>query len=102
MNRSILFAALALAAPTLLLPASLRASDRALPMHFELRVQGPAEACGKSCKRFVAASGAITADTSRDFLLFTQSHDVNGATVVLDSDGGSVHGAIALGRELRN
>ena len=71
-------------------------------MHFELRVQGPAETCGRSCKSFIAASGAITADTPRHFLVFAQSHDVTGATVVIDSDGGSVHGAIALGREIRN
>jgi len=101
MNRSFSVAALALAAPLALLPGSLRASDRALPMRFELRVQGPAEVCGKNCKTFVAASGAITADTPRHFLLFAQNHDVDGATVVLNSDGGSVHGAIALGRELR-
>ena len=101
MNRSVSVAALALAAPLALLPGSLRASDRALPMRFELRVQGPAEVCGKNCKTFVAASGAITADTPRHFLLFAQNHDVDGATVVLNSDGGSVHGAIALGRELR-
>jgi len=101
MNRSFSVAALALAAPLALLPASLRASDRSLPMRFELRVQGPAEVCGKNCKTFVAASGAITADTPRHFLLFAQNHDVDGATVVLNSDGGSVHGAIALGRELR-
>jgi len=101
MNRSFSVAALALAAPLVLLPGSLRASDRALPMRFELRVQGPAEVCGKTCKTFVAASGAITADTPRHFLLFAQNHDVDGATVVLNSDGGSVHGAIALGRELR-
>jgi hypothetical protein len=102
MNRSILMAALAFAAPTLLLPAALHASDRALPMHFDLRLQGPADVCGKNCKTFIAAVGAITADTPRHFLLFAQNHDVSGATVVLDSDGGSVHGAIALGRELRN
>ena len=101
MNRSFSVAALALAAPLALSPGSLRASDRALPMRFELRVQGPAEVCGKNCKTFVAASGAITADTPRHFLLFAQNHDVDGATVVLNSDGGSVHGAIALGRELR-
>jgi len=101
MNRSFSVAALALAAPLILLPGSLRASDRALPMRFEFRVQGPAEDCGKNCKTFVAASGAITADTPRHFLLFAQNHDVDGATVVLNSDGGSVHGAIALGRELR-
>jgi hypothetical protein len=70
-------------------------------MRFEMRVQGPAEACGTNCRTFIAASGAITADTPRHFLLFTQNHDVTGATVVLNSDGGSVHGAIALGRELR-
>jgi hypothetical protein len=101
MSRSVSIAALALAAPLALLPASLRASDRALPMHFEMRVQGPAEICGTNCRTFIAASGAITADTPRHFLLFAQSHDVAGATVVLNSDGGSVHGAIALGREVR-
>jgi len=102
MNRSVVLAALALAVPLSLLPGSLRASDRTLPMRFELRVQGPAEACGKNCKTFISASGAITADTPRHFIVFAQNHDVSGATVVLNSDGGSVHGAIALGRELRN
>jgi hypothetical protein len=101
MNRSILIAALALAAPTFLMSAALGAPDRALPMRFELRVQGPAQACGNDCRTFVAASGAITADTPRNFILFAQNHDLSGATVVLNSDGGSVHGAIALGRELR-
>ncbi len=33
--------------------------------------------------------------------MFAQGHDLAGATVVLDSDGGSVLGAIALGREIR-
>ena len=101
MSRSTLIAALALAALPLLLPRALHASERALPMRFELRVQGPAETCGGDCKVFVAASGAITADTPRHFLLFAQSHDLGRATVVLNSDGGSVHGAIALGREIR-
>ena len=101
MGRSFSFAALALAAPTAAVAGASRASDRALPMHFELRMQGPAETCGSNCKTFIAAIGAITADTPRDFALFAQSHDLGGATVVLDSDGGSVHGAIALGREIR-
>lgn len=102
MSRSRLLAiALALAGPLLLLPASLRASDRALPMHFELRVQGPAEVCGANCKVFISASGAITADTPRQFLMFAQGHDLTGATIAIDSDGGSVLGAIALGREVR-
>ena len=102
MGRSHLLAiALALAGPLLLLPASLRASDRALPMHFELRVQGPADVCGANCKVFISASGAITADTPRQFLMFAQGHDLTGATIAIDSDGGSVLGAIALGREVR-
>jgi len=101
MNRSSLIAALALAASSFLLPSALHATDRALPMRFELRVEGPSETCGDNCKAFIAASGAITADTPRHFMLFAQKHDLGGATVVLNSDGGSVHGAIALGRELR-
>ena len=93
--------ALALTAPILLLPAPLRASDRTLPMQFALRLEGPATACGTHCRLFVAASGAITADTPRDFQNFAQGRDLAGATVVLDSDGGSVHGAIKLGRQIR-
>jgi len=102
MSRSISPAfALALAAPLLLSPASLRASDRTLPMQFGLRVQGPADACGTNCKVFISASGAITADTPHQFLVFAHSHDLTGATMAIDSDGGSVLGAIALGREVR-
>jgi hypothetical protein len=102
MSRSRLLAiVLALAGPLLLLPASLRASDRALPMLFELRVQGPADVCGANCKVFISASGAITADTPRQFVMFAQRHDLTGATIAIDSDGGSVLGAIALGREVR-
>ncbi len=92
---------LALAAPILLLPAPLRASDRTLPMQFALRMEGPAAACGSHCRLFVAATGAITAETPRDFQNFAQGHDLAGATLVLDSDGGSVHGAITLGRQIR-
>lgn len=101
MSRSLLLPiAFALAAPFVLLPASLNASDRALPMHFELRTQVPADACGRTC-RVIAATGAITAETPRHFLMFAQNHDVTGATLAIDSDGGSVLGAIALGREIR-
>jgi hypothetical protein len=103
MSRSLSLArALALAAPFLTLSSPSHATDRVLPMHFELRTQGPAETCATNCKLFIAASGAITADTSRNFLLFAQNRDLTGATVVIDSDGGSVLGAIALGREIRN
>jgi hypothetical protein len=93
--------ALAFAAHALLLPAVVGASDRALPMRFELHLQGPAEACGTKCKTLIAASGAITVDTPRDFLNFAKGRNLTGVTLVLDSDGGSVHGAIALGREVR-
>lgn len=90
-----------LAASATLLPASSRGSDRTLPMRFDLRQEGPAQICGAKCRLWISASGAITADTARDFKLFAQDHDLTGGTVVLDSDGGSVHGAIALGREIR-
>jgi len=93
--------ALAAAAQAMPLPASAGGIDRTLPMRFELRLQGPADACGGKCKLWIAASGAITADTPRDFETFAQNRDLAGATLVLDSDGGSVHGAIALGRDLR-
>ena len=77
------------------------ASDRGLPMRFELRKQGPAESCGTECKSYISASGAITADSGRDFARFIKGLDIKDATVVLNSDGGSVLGAIALGREIR-
>src|SRR5262245_3409646 len=94
--------ALALATPLLLFPSSLpAAADRTLPMHFEVRMQGPADACAPNCKTLVSASGAITADTARHFLSFAQGRDLSGATLAIDSDGGSVLGAIALGREIR-
>jgi hypothetical protein len=93
--------ALALAAPVFLLPAAASASDRALPMRFDLRAQGRADACGVKCLSWISAAGAITADSARDFLLFAKGQNLSGATVVLDSDGGSVIGALALGREIR-
>jgi hypothetical protein len=93
--------ALAIAAPALLLPPPARASDRVLPMQFDLRRQNPAAACGTQCRVWIAASGAITADTPRDFQRFAQGRNLYGLTVALDSDGGSVLGAISLGREIR-
>lgn len=81
--------------------APAHAGDRSLPMRFDLRQQGPAESCGAACKTFISASGAITADSGRDFARFVKGLELKDATVVLDSDGGSVLGAIALGREIR-
>jgi hypothetical protein len=101
MLRSLGFAAALISAPALLLPAPAYAGDRTQPMRFDLRLQGPAETCGAKCQIWISASGAITADSGRDFLQFAKGRDLSNATVVLDSDGGSVLGAIALGREIR-
>jgi hypothetical protein len=102
MNRSLIVAAtLACAAGSLLFPTLGGASDRTQPMQFALRQQGPTAACGAKCKLYISASGAITADTPNAFRAFAKNKKLAGATVVLDSDGGSVHGAIALGREIR-
>jgi hypothetical protein len=96
-----LLCALALAAPGALLPFAAHASDRALPMRFDLRKADAAAGCGQPCRAFITASGAITADTPRDFEAFAQGRDLRGLTLALDSDGGSVLGAITLGRDIR-
>jgi hypothetical protein len=93
--------ALVLTTPAIVSPAASGGTDRTLPMQFDLRREGPAQSCGGQCRLLIFASGAITADTARDFTSFTRGRDLTGATVVLDSDGGSVHGAIALGRQIR-
>ncbi|MGC1882086.1 MAG: hypothetical protein WA703_12915 [Pseudolabrys sp.] len=77
-----------------------RATDK-LPMNFILRHEAPAENCGAKCRLLVVATGIITAETPRQFALFAKAHDVTRATVVLNSEGGSVDGAIALGRAIR-
>jgi len=83
-------------------PAAAPAADtRALPMQFELWTEGPAEACGKTCRTWVSATGAITIDTPRDFEAFAKKRKLDGATIALDSDGGSVLGALSLGRAVR-
>ena len=72
-----------------------------LPMNFILRYEAPAENCGAKCRLLVVATGFITAETPRQFALFAKARDLTGATVVLNSEGGSVDGAIALGRAIR-
>ncbi len=106
MGRSLAtFVACVLVVPVLGLPASSKPANRNLPMQFSLRLEGPAKECGSHCRLIVAASGAITADTPADFKAFAKSYDMGrklkGALVVLESDGGSVHGAIKLGRLMR-
>src|SRR5476651_2756975 len=75
MARSLAMAvALASAAVVQLLPVSAKA-DRTLPMRFDVRQQGAADNCGAKCGLWISASGAITADTPRDFELFVQDQD---------------------------
>ncbi len=72
-----------------------------LPMRFAVHQEGPADGCGSNCRLLIAASGMITADTPRDFDAFTRERDMRGATIVFDSKGGSVLGALGLGRAIR-
>lgn len=59
-------------------------------------------ACGEpDCRGWIGAVGVVTADTVRDFDEFARGRDLSGATVVLDSSGGSVNDAIAVGRRWR-
>jgi hypothetical protein len=67
---------------------------RKLPMHFNW------VACDPNCG-WISAVGIITGDTPKDFEDFARGRDLNGATVVLDSSGGSVNDAITLGRRFR-
>ena len=70
--------------------------ERKLPMKFSW------VACEPNCRGWVSAVGIITADTPRDFEEFSRGRQLGGATVVLDSSGGSVNDAITLGRRFRN
>jgi hypothetical protein len=72
-----------------------------LPMAFTLLTEGPADACAGKCRQLITASGMITADTPRQFLAFARENPAPDATVVLESDGGSVLGALELGRAIR-
>jgi hypothetical protein len=70
--------------------------ERKLPMKFSW------VACAPNCRGWVSAVGIITADTPGDFDEFSRGRQLGGATVVLDSSGGSVNDAITLGRRFRN
>ena len=77
--------------------------DKPAPMRFEWRLEGPAEQCGAHCRTWISATGVITEDTARAFEAFARSNNnVRGARLVLDSEGGSVLSAMALGRAIRN
>lgn len=96
----LLLACLALAPVTL---ASAVPQERPFAaMRFDLKREGPSEVCRERCRVWVFASGLITPDTARDLDRFARTNEVRGATLVLDSNGGSVVGAMALGRTVRS
>jgi hypothetical protein len=69
---------------------------RKLPMKFSW------VPCQPNCRGWVSAVGIVTADSPRDFDEFARGRRLGGATIVLDSSGGSVNDSIALGRRWRN
>src|SRR5262249_58351225 len=75
--------------------------DSNAPMRFEWRREGPADVCGQNCRVWISAIGYITAETPREFEAFAKDPNVRSAVLVLDSDGGSVLGTLALGRAIR-
>lgn len=75
-------------------------SSRSAPMQFALRQDGTG-ACAPKCKVWVSATGMIRAETARDFEAFAAKTNIRGGTIAFNSEGGSVHGAIALGRAIR-
>ncbi|HZR77372.1 hypothetical protein [Bradyrhizobium sp.] len=85
-----------LAALTGLAHADGTLEERKLPMQFSW------VACQPHCGGWISAIGIVTADSPKDFEDFSHGRDLRGATVVLDSSGGSVNDAITLGRRFRS
>ena len=76
--------------------AGVTLEERKLPMHFDW------VACQPDCRGWVSAVGIVTADSPKDFEEFARERQLGGATIVLDSSGGSVNDSIALGRKFRS
>ena len=76
--------------------AGVALQERKLPMKFSW------VACLPNCRGWVSAVGIVTADSPRDFDEFARGRQLGGATIVLDSSGGSVNDSIALGRRWRS
>jgi hypothetical protein len=70
--------------------------ERKLPMRFSW------VACQPHCRGWISAVGIVTSDSPREFDDFARGRQLGGATIVLDSSGGSVNDAIALGRRWRD
>ncbi len=69
--------------------------ERKLPMQFSWVT------CQPHCGGWISAVGIVTADSPQEFEDFAKGRDLHGATIVLDSSGGSVNDAITLGRRFR-
>jgi hypothetical protein len=76
-------------------------SDPARSASMQFALQREAGPCADKCRTWVSATGMIKADTVRDLEALAAKHDLRGLTLVLNSEGGSVHGALALGRLIR-
>src|SRR6267154_622593 len=80
--------------------AGVTLEERKMPMRFSW------VACQPNCKGgglgWVSAVGIVTADSPQDFEEFARGRQLGGATIVLDSSGGSVNDSITLGRRWRN
>jgi hypothetical protein len=95
-------AALGIALPGIVAPlgglahAGATLEERKLPMRFSW------VACQPDCRGWVSAVGIVTADSPKEFDEFARERQLDGATIVLDSSGGSVNDSIALGRRWRD
>src|SRR5207302_3488009 len=76
--------------------AGVTMEERKLPMKFSW------VACQPDCRGWISAVGIVTADSPKDFEDFARGRELGGATVVLDSSGGSVNDSIALGRRFHS
>ena len=76
--------------------AGIGLEERKLPMKFSW------VACEPNCGGWVSAVGIVTSDSPKDFDDFARGRELGGATIVLDSSGGSVNDSIALGRRWRS
>jgi hypothetical protein len=75
--------------------ADVAVEQRKLPMKFSW------VDCQPNCRGWITAVGIVTADSPKDFDEFARGRQLGGVTIVLDSSGGSVNDAIALGRRWR-
>ncbi len=95
-------AALCIALPSLMsMPggsahAGIDLEERKLPMKFSW------VPCQPNCRGWISAVGIVTPNTPRDFDEFGRGRQLDDATIVLDSSGGSVNDSIAPGQRWRN